>query len=618
MSEIGSGGPQSQNNVSDVSVSAPPREVLQIIDDNPATSDLLGFDAVVAPVVEAICREEYRPLTIGIRGGWGTGKSTLLKLIEESLARDHPDQFLVVKVDPWEFENAEQLRSTLVEIVLTELNDRIGDDTGLGEKVRRLLGRVRFGRIAASLLKGAATVPLDGGWGMIGQLVKGMTSDVDSFVAPADEQNVIPPTMHGFRDEFAALITALHEGKHIEKVIVLVDDLDRCLPNAVVESLEAIKLFLSVDRMVFVMAADEEMVRAAIAASLAGTGRASVFANLYLEKIVQLPLTIPALTPDDAVTYTALLLCAPVDKAAYGKLRDHCHNRRARNELPLLEGATHSATSSAMVLLARQICSGLDADTAINPRRIKRFLNNFAVRRSIAGARGVQLSAAVTAKLMLLEERFRDPDFRVLAATPGPDLKELLRKWERWAKNAEGVEQKPEGVSEGSRQWAASEPSLAESDEDIASYMTLAAALTFVASGGPLSGKVAGFVDHLIAGKDSDTIRGNLMSKDLTSLDDAEVEQVMLAIAGRASLMSPPTSSIRLIVEIIESRQSVEVVGCKIVYEKLASIMDLGVSAKLAMSSLDSIRDLAARLADDPRVSPEARAAISLALSGAR
>jgi hypothetical protein len=219
---------------------------------------------------------------------------------------------------------------------------------------------------------------------------------------------------------------------------------------------------------------------------------------------------------------------------------------------------------------------------------------------------------------MLLEERFRDPDFRVLAATPGPDLKELLRKWERWAKNAEGVEQKPEGVSEGSRQWAASEPSLAESDEDIASYMTLAAALTFVASGGPLSGKVAGFVDHLIAGKDSDTIRGNLMSKDLTSLDDAEVEQVMLAIAGRASLMSPPTSSIRLIVEIIESRQSVEVVGCKIVYEKLASIMDLGVSAKLAMSSLDSIRDLAARLADDPRVSPEARAAISLALSGAR
>jgi hypothetical protein len=617
MSEIGSNSPQGERDATGAAVATPQRTALQIIDDNPATSDLLGFDAVVAPVVEAICREESRPLTIGIRGGWGTGKSTLLKLIEDALASNHPNQFMVVKVDPWEFENAEQLRSTLVEIVLTELHDRIGDDAGLGEKVRRLLGRVRFGKIATSLLKGAATVPLDGGWGMVGQLVKGMTADVDSFVAPADEENVIPPTMHGFRAEFGTLITDLHEAKGIEKVIVLVDDLDRCLPNAVVESLEAIKLFLSVDRMVFVMAADEEMVRAAIAASLAGTGRASTFANLYLEKIVQLPLTIPALTPDDAVTYSALLLSAAVDTDAYERLRVYCRDRRGRNELPLLDGADHSEASTPMVLLARQICSGLDADTAINPRRIKRFLNNFAVRRSIAGARGVQLSAAVTAKLMLLEERFLDPDFRVLAGTPGPDLKDLLGKWERWAKDVDGVE-RPDGVSEGSRQWAVSEPSLAESNEDIGSYMTLAAALTFSASGGALSGKVARFLDRLVAGKDSDTVREQLIRVELAGLDDTEVEQLMLAIAGRASLMSPPTSSIRLLVEIIETRQSVEVIGCKLVLEKLASLIDIGVSAKLAMSSRDSVRALAAKLAEDPRVNTAARGSIARALAGSR
>jgi len=590
---------------------------LRVIDDNPATFDLLGFDAVMAPVVEAISQDSIRPLTVGIRGGWGTGKSTLLRLTEEALVRDHPGRVIAVRVDPWEFESAEHFRSTLVETVLTELNDRIGDDTGLGEKMRRLIGRVRFGKIATSLLKGLATVPIDAGWGMVGQLVKGMTADVDSFVAPPDDPDVLPATMHGFQAEFASLIAELHDKQGIEKVVVLVDDLDRCLPDAVIESLEAIKLFLSVDRMAFVIAADEDMVRSAIAASLAGTGRASAFADLYLEKIVQLPLTIPALTPDDAVTYATLLLSATADNDAYERIRDHCRARRAANQLPLLDGADHSDATRPMEALARQICSGLDADTTINPRRIKRFLNNFAVRQSIASGRGVELSAPATAKLMLLEERFLDPDFRVLAGTPGPDQRDLLGRWEAWAKDKTGAG-KPEGVSEGSRSWAASAPSLAEPNEDIAAYMTLAAALTASASGGPLSGKVARFVDQLIAGKDTDTVRGTLIGQDLGRLDDAEAEQAMAAVAGRAATISPPAHAVRLLVEIIEARPSISAAGCKIIDEKLAQVIDLGVSAKLATSSVEAVRRLAEKFANDLRVQASARAAITRALSARR
>jgi len=587
---------------------------LQIIDDNPATFDLLGFDAVVAPVVEAICRDDVRPLTVGIRGGWGTGKSTLLQLIEDALTRERSESFMVVRIDPWEYENAEQFRSTLVEIVLTELQDLVQGDEDLGKKVRRLIGRVRFGRVATALLKGLATVPLDAGWGLVGQLVRGMTADADSFVAPQEDENALPPTMHGFRAEFADLILAMNTTRGIKKVIVLVDDLDRCLPNTVVESLEAIKLFLAVERMVFVIAADEEMVRSAIAASLAGTGRASAFANLYLEKIVQLPLTIPALTPDDAVTYSTLLLSAQADATACKELQTYCRTRREANELPLLDGAPHSEASRPAEALARQICSGLDADTAINPRRIKRFLNNFAVRRSIAGARGVQLSAPATAKLMLLEERFLDPDFRVLAATPGPDLKKLLHEWEQWAKGGTD-DGRPEGVSDGSRQWAASAPSLSDSEENIAAYMTLAAALTASASGGLLSGKVARFADTLITNKDSDTVKRRLLTTELPSLDETEVEQVMLAVAARAATISPSSHAVRLLVEVVEARPSLATTGCRIIDTKLAQAVDIGVSAKLATSTVESVRQLAAKFADDIRVNAGARAAISTALT---
>jgi hypothetical protein len=74
---------------------------------------------------------------------------------------------------------------------------------------------------------------------------------VEAFTPKAKEQ---PESMAGFRDEFGELIDAL---PRVARVVVLVDDLDRCLLHAVMGTLEAIKLFLSVEKMVFVIAADK-------------------------------------------------------------------------------------------------------------------------------------------------------------------------------------------------------------------------------------------------------------------------------------------------------------------------------------------------------------------------
>jgi hypothetical protein len=77
-----------------------------------------------------------------------------------------------------------------------------------------------------------------------------------------DKAQVADPTLQGFRKEFAEL---MGEFEDVKRVVVLVDDLDRCLPESVVMTLEAIKLFLSVQKMAFVIAADEALVKAAIA-----------------------------------------------------------------------------------------------------------------------------------------------------------------------------------------------------------------------------------------------------------------------------------------------------------------------------------------------------------------
>ena len=53
--------------------------------DNPAVEDPLGFDAVSQPVVEAARRDGLLPVTIGIYGPWGSGKSTVLSAVATSL-----------------------------------------------------------------------------------------------------------------------------------------------------------------------------------------------------------------------------------------------------------------------------------------------------------------------------------------------------------------------------------------------------------------------------------------------------------------------------------------------------------------------------------------------------
>ena len=126
-----------------------------------------------------------------------------------------------------------------------------------------------------------------------------------------DDEVPPDPTLQGFRRQFAELMEA-DELRSVRRVVVLVDDLDRSLPDTVVESLETIKLFLSVKKMAFVIAADEDNVASAIGRRLQTTGQPTR-SRLYLEKIVQVPVRIPALSKEHTEEYLALLMLADVE-----------------------------------------------------------------------------------------------------------------------------------------------------------------------------------------------------------------------------------------------------------------------------------------------------------------
>lgn len=563
--------------------------VLALWDDNPSEVDLLGFDAVVAPILRALDAPDLDPLTVGIHGPWGGGKSTILGLIEGEL--DGIEDYVVVRTDPWEYDDHSDVRGTLIAEVLAALEERFGADASLRQKTRALLRRVSWSRVSAALAKGVIAMRWD-------------PKELVEAFSPETKQT--PESMSGFRAAFGQLLDEL---PRIRRVVVLVDDLDRCLPQAVMATLEAIKLFLSVGKMVFVIAADQDMVRDAIAASLDSSNR-DRFAGRYLEKIVQLPVSLPRLAPHEAEAYIVLLLsrveCGADDH--FKMLVDHCRQRR-QNHLSPIVGALESLPwrpDEELLLLAGQLAQGLGAERVGNPREIKRFLNAFGVRRQIALARGVDVSPDVIAKLLLLEDRYRD-DFDTLAGTPDTERPALLEHWEAWARGEH--DGPPRGVREATRAWAAAEPLLA--DKDLGPYITLAASL----AAAPLGETMREELRKLLGDMMSDSQAGrDVAIESAAKLPTSDQQQLVDALLARARRTEEVSRLVEALIGLGEASPALAGAIAAGIREHCWTRLDPAAAFDLSSSGSPPFKALGQELARDQRAEPDVRQAARQAL----
>lgn len=502
---------------------------LNLWDDNPSIDDLLGFEAVVTPIENALAKDDLDPLTIGIHSPWGGGKTTVLGLVEKRLSPSSED-YLVIRTDPWEYDDHIDVRGTLIATVLNELEGKFKETSGVSEKIKKLTERISWGRVGTVLAKGALTMQ----WKP--------DEIVDAFTPQPKES---PRSMAGFKEEFSKLINELE----VRRVVILVDDLDRCLPGAVMATLEAIKLFLSVPKMTFVLAADQAMVSNAIAASLGSTGRSENFANRYLEKIVQLPISLPRLSREDAATYIALLMAAATspNKNSYNNFLEHCRSQRERHSPPLssLQDLSWKPEDSALQL-AERIASVLSSDIVSNPRYIKRFLNAYGVRAEVAKANGIDIEPEIIAKLYLLEHQFH-LEFEHLVSSSSSERAELLSSWEKWAR--EGVGQIPSNVREITAEWAKSEPSLA--DESLDKYLSLAASLTSLVAGSQLSDEQAKTVEGLSG--ESESLRLSSL-ENIKQKSTSELSSIVNALLNKGSRIESISNTIKSLVEIAKEK----------------------------------------------------------------
>ena len=393
--------------------------------------DLVNHRGIAAAIVGLVKDTNLSPLTIGVHGDWGSGKSTILEMVRAELIGDQT--VVVLTFNGWLFQGFEDAKIAIMEAIIGELQRDQRWQSKLKTEAVKLLKRVNWLKVARKATAAALAIPTSGGSLLLDAAVEnarsafGNTSDDDAWLREAEQQDATRQ-IHEFREEFKNLLSTAG----ISQLVVIVDDLDRCLPSVAIDTLEALRLFLFVERTAFIIAADEALIEYAVREHFPGLPYSegpAAFTRNYLEKLIQIPFRLPPMTIDEARSYISLLFVESAFRNSpgiFGAVLQGIAASRSRPWEPLSVdassitkhlpgGSTVDNRLREQLLTAERVSKPLATGSRGNPRQIKRFLNTLMLRMRLAEAYRVQdqINEAALAKLMLLE-RFNPSLFRTL------------------------------------------------------------------------------------------------------------------------------------------------------------------------------------------------------------
>jgi len=199
-------------------------EGLRLLLDVPEDEVVFGFDEYASTLTSAIMGTDPH-FTVGIFGGWGCGKTTLLRRIEAQLKSGYSDKALTVFFDAWRYQREEHMLLPLLDTLSDSLKGQQEHWQILSDKVKRL----------TRAIIGAMTIK-----------VPGMDLKVDEAVKSWQQADELRSNYHSWLSELQVALNEAREGDYQRRIVILIDDLDRCLPHRVIEVLESIKVMLDV------------------------------------------------------------------------------------------------------------------------------------------------------------------------------------------------------------------------------------------------------------------------------------------------------------------------------------------------------------------------------------
>lgn len=308
-------------------------------------TDLLGHQHLVDSIAAMIASpKQDTPFTIGLLGDWGSGKSNVLHLLRKSLIeREDSDRFYFADFNAWQYEHTDNMAAGVAQEVIKGLLDKknFWQQTGI---------RLRFGNkengwlvplIVVLLLVVAVysfvMILLDGsrGWiaalGASGIILTGfikriftilehpLTAKINSYLklpSYVDHLGTIPMLQRHLR--FLCELIIPSGGEIPSRLVVFVDDLDRCEPEAISRTLDAIRLVMDIENVVVIIGIDHRIAFRAVEKQyqdLADDKRTSSdIARDYLGKIIQLPITLNKPRKEELEKFISVALFSDADQ----------------------------------------------------------------------------------------------------------------------------------------------------------------------------------------------------------------------------------------------------------------------------------------------------------------
>jgi hypothetical protein len=350
------------------------------ITDKPITTekeDLLRVSRYTQALVNFIVESET-PITIGLQGEWGTGKTSLMYMLREAL---ESQEVATSWVNTWEysmFRGASETTPAVLNGLVSKLRENCGDLWTLKDETENKIKKIGkfFGAISNQIIANQTGVDVKGA---LDETEAQGANNVEIAEIKADIADLIQKLVDDPKNPF-------------KRVVFFVDDLDRIQPSDAVEILEALKNIFDIPHSIFVLAIDYEVVVKGLEDKFGPkTEENEREFRSFFDKIIQVPFSMPT--------------------GAYDI--DHFLS----DKLSALKVNMISGNQEAFTKVVR-------TTVGFNPRSLKRYLNSFSLINSIRKAEeqseGTQSGAEGEFMLFaLLGIQISYPKiFRMLAQSP--------------------------------------------------------------------------------------------------------------------------------------------------------------------------------------------------------
>jgi len=286
-----------------------------ILSDDFADQDLIGHKDYCDGLVEMIRTVKSRgSFTIGVYGQWGSGKTSMLQQIKKALddTKSAEQPIVTVWFNPWQFVAEEHLIIPFFHTLIASLQKEVEKPkieiiakklSGFIEKIAHVPLALVYGmeaelKIPLMKLKMCPSKSMD---------YQQKKEDAIDAESAKENETAMQAAARCYESTYYNLLQTLQDAAdNLEvKIVVFIDDLDRCLPEKAVQLLEGLKVLLDLRNFVFVMGVAQEVIERGIRVrykELYLTGQQDDLPNIegqYLDKIVQFPFSLPGADPED-------------------------------------------------------------------------------------------------------------------------------------------------------------------------------------------------------------------------------------------------------------------------------------------------------------------------------